>query len=513
MDIPVNELLKYFKIVIKRKTLFIILSLSIMSIFIWGSYALPRKYKAESTIFIEKNVINKLVEGIAISPSMEDRLKVLKYALLSRGLVLNVMKDLNIDLKAKNDKELEDLIADYQKRTNLIVKGNDLFIVSIFDADPKLAMNYVNGLVGKYIEGNMTSKREEAYGANRFLGEQLNSLKTKLDKAEADVMKFRQEKNIYILQDEKGLLQQIGNYKNEIESLQVAHKELAAVGKSLGTQLQNIDKYTVSVYKHTENRNVKILEKKMQDLLVKYTENYPEVVRLKAEIDSLKKQGPVQVKEYEKGEPDQSSINPIYQNLEQQHLENEAQIQANEARQRQLITMLRARENEMRNIPESKRRLMELENVRDSQKALYNKLLERQEQSDIGKNMEVNDKTTTFRVIDPAIFPVKPASPNRIKLFLTGIFLGLAGGLGGVFIREGFDSSVKEIRTLKDLGAVVLAIVPTIADESKEIQKKKKDRVLYATAGSYFLFICITLLLEALGISYVDFFLKRLNML
>jgi polysaccharide chain length determinant protein (PEP-CTERM system associated) len=513
MSIPVNELLKYFKILKKRKYLFIILSLLIMSVFIWGSYTLPRKYKAESTIFIEKNVINKLVEGIAISPSMEDRLRVLKYALLSRGLVLNVMKDLNINLKAKNDKELEELIADYQKRTNLTVKGNDLFIVSILDMDPKLAMNYVNTLVGKYIEGNLTSKREEAYGANRFLGEQLTALKTKLDKAEDAVIKYRQEKGVFILTDEKGLIEQMRNYKNEIEYLRVAHKELAATGKSLSTQLQHIDKYSVSVYKHAENRNAKALEKRLQDLLVRYTENYPEVVRLRAEIESLKKQGPAQAKESQSGEPDQSSINPTYQEMEQQYLQLEAQTQANEARQRELIRLLSARESELRNIPESKRRLMELENERDSQKVLYDKLLQRQGQSDIGKQMEVDDKTTTFRIIDPAILPVQPDSPNRVKLILTGIFLGLAGGLGGVFIREGFDSSVKEMRTLKDLGVHVLAIVPSIANETEQIQKKKKDRVLYAAAGSYFLLICITLLLEALGISYVDFFLKRLSML
>src|SRR5512139_590448 len=206
MELPTAELKKHFKVVLKMKTLFIVLSLCIMSVVIWGSYFLPKKYMAESTVFIEHNVIKELVKDIAITPSMEDRLRVLRYAMLSRGLILRVFKDLDLDSKARNDKELEDMIQDFQQRTSIAVKGNDLFIVSILDQSPKLARDYVNTLVRRYVEENTTSKREEAYGAGKFLNEQIVVQKTKLDKAEDAVIKYRQDKGLYLAVDEKSII-------------------------------------------------------------------------------------------------------------------------------------------------------------------------------------------------------------------------------------------------------------------------------------------------------------------
>ncbi|NMC75079.1 MAG: chain length-determining protein, partial [Geobacteraceae bacterium] len=124
MESPRKELGKYLAMVVKRRYLFVILALSIMSVFAWGGYLLPTKYEAKSTIFIEKTVIGELVKGIAVSPSIEDKVRVLRYALLSRGLILRVMKDMDLDVKAKTPKQQELMIEDFQQRTQISIKGN-----------------------------------------------------------------------------------------------------------------------------------------------------------------------------------------------------------------------------------------------------------------------------------------------------------------------------------------------------------------------------------------------------
>ncbi|MDD3295563.1 MAG: chain length-determining protein, partial [Geobacteraceae bacterium] len=193
MESPRKELGKYLSMITKRRYLFIVVALVIMSIFAWGSFCLPKKYEAKSTIFIEKTVISELVKGIAISPSMEDRIRVLRYALLSRGLILRVMKDIDLDAALKSPKKQEEAIEEFQKRTQLTIKGGDLFIVSLRDEDPRLATNFVSNLVRRYVEENVSAKREESFGATRFLSEQLTLFKDKLNKADDAVIKFRQK--------------------------------------------------------------------------------------------------------------------------------------------------------------------------------------------------------------------------------------------------------------------------------------------------------------------------------
>src|SRR3972149_5046984 len=135
LEIPRTQIQEYLKIIIKRRFFFIILSFSIMSVMVWGSYSLPKQYEASSTVFIESNVINRLVGGIAITPSMGDRIRVLKYAMLSRDIVLKVLRELDIDIKVKSDSRLEHMVTEFKGKTNINIRGGDLFIVSVRDTN------------------------------------------------------------------------------------------------------------------------------------------------------------------------------------------------------------------------------------------------------------------------------------------------------------------------------------------------------------------------------------------
>lgn len=518
MDLHHGELQKYVKVLVRRKFLFILLSLCIMSVIVWGSYFLPKKYEASSMIFIEGNVIKSLVGNIAISPSMSDRIRVLRYAILSRGLIAKVLRDLDIDTRVKTDKALEEKISDYQNRTKIDIKGNDLFIVSIRDEDPKQAADYVNTLVRKYVEENVSSKREEAFGASRFITEQLAQLKVKIASAEDAVTKFRNEKRIYLSSNEQSLVTDMKNYQSEIESLKMKRNELVATVNSIKGQLKGEMPFSVAILTKSEggNSNVTALENRVRQLLVRYTENYPEVIKLRAEIEVIKRQQATKTLEENTAgsmtEPEMSTVNPIYQDLRQKMLQAEAEISAVDARQKQLAAMTGARENELRHIPEGKRALAQLEQQRDVQKTLYDQLMMRQGQSDVSKQMEVEDKSTTFRIVDPAVLPTKPSSPDKVKIIFAGIFLGFLGGFGGVMLMENLNASVKSVQTLKSLGLVALAVIPKIYNEAENKRTIKRERHLYVFSGLYFMIICSVLIFEISGFTYVDDLITRLKL-
>jgi polysaccharide chain length determinant protein (PEP-CTERM system associated) len=518
MEIPRTDIQKYLKIVIKRKFLFIVLSLAIMSVIVWGSYFVPKQYEAESTVFIESNVIKNLVGGIAITPSMTDRIRVLRYAMLSRGLISSVLKDLDIDAKTKDARKMEETITSFQERTKISVTGNDLFIVSIRDTDPKLARDYVNTLVRRYVEENVSQKREEAYGANRFLNEQVALFKEKMDRVQDEIIKFRQGKGILMGLDERSVISDIKTYGNELEQIKMRKNELTAVRDKIKKQIKGEEPYTVSVLKRSEgasDANLASLESRLNQLLVRYTENYPEVVKLKAEIEALKKQ---QAADPSKGpandsltEPETSTVNPIYQELRQKLLQAEAEIEALDAKQKQYSAAMRNKEAMLRYIPEEKKKLADMEKQRDSYQSILDQLLLRQGQSEVSKQMEIEDKATTFRIVDPAVFPVKPVN-SRIKFILAGIVLGFIGGFGGVFLRENLDTSIKEAKTLRDMGLAVLAVIPKIHNEAEDMAQKKKERLVYAAAGFYFLIICSSLVLELIGLTYIDTMISALKL-
>jgi polysaccharide biosynthesis transport protein len=517
MDLNSNEIQKYLQIIMKRKYLFIAVSLLIMSVIAWGSFFLPKQYEAKSTVFIERSVIKDMVSGITISPSVDDKIRVLKYAMLSREFILKVLRSLDLDSKTKNDKQLEAMIRSFQQRTDINVRGNDLFIVTYRDSDPKIAMDYINALVRKYLEENLSSKREEAYGANKFITEQVGLFKEKLDKAEDAIIKYRQQQGVYMAVDDRALITEIKNYQNELESLKIRRNELSATRNSVKRQLKGEEPFTVAVLSGRPstggNNRITAIENRIKELLVTYTENYPEVIKQRAIVESLKKQQTSDLSKSDTGggEPEMSTLNPIHQDLKQKMLQAESEIEALDAKQKQLYALIGTKEWELRNIPEEKKKLGDLEKDRSRHENVYEQLLSSQGKAEVSKQMEVEDKATTFRIVDPAVLPIKPVSPDRVKLILLGILAGLAGGVGIVLARESLDSSVKDTQTLKSLGVEVLAVIPKIFNEVEVQRTKKRARFIYTVSGLYFLIICTSLFHEAMGFTYIESILAHLG--
>src|SRR3974390_826405 len=103
------------QLLVRRKKLFVVVALLIMTAGIVMSFVLPRKYEAKSTVFIEKNVISELVKGITVTPSMEDTIKVLTYAITSRTLLSKTADSLDMNVTSKNNIDSEELVKRLQK--------------------------------------------------------------------------------------------------------------------------------------------------------------------------------------------------------------------------------------------------------------------------------------------------------------------------------------------------------------------------------------------------------------
>lgn len=116
----------------------------------------------------------------------------------------------------------------------------------------------------------------------------------------------------------------------------------------------------------------------------------------------------------------------------------------------------------------------------------------------------MQDKSTTFRVVDAAILPVKPISPNRLKIMLAGIFGGVMGSLGLLLLLEQLDGSVKDLDFVKGLGAPVLAVIPLMEDQEQLARQRRRSCYFMVAAGGYLLVMLCLPVLELLGIPYMD---------
>jgi len=475
---------KYLNLVSKNKALCIISALVVMTIVTIVGYLMPNKYQAKSTVFIEKSVISEMLKGLSFSPSADEKIKVLSYSMNSRTMISKVLEELELD-KA-DEAEQEKLINQFRSNTQINIKGQEgLFVISFQDKNPKVARDYVNALIRRYIDENTSAKREESYGATQFVSEQLTAFKEKLDKSDEAVNAFKSGPGAIASMDPTSLLKDINDSQQRLDELRIrrSHLEAAQAGLSKVSSAQS---------------NKQLLQRKLQELQLKYTDNYPEIQRTKEEIralDDLLQSGqgmakPVDSAEYSKIESELRAIR---------------QAEAN------LSNLISRNRGLMQNIPAAKAQLDNLEREKNSQKNLYEALLARQGQSEVSKQMEVQDKSTVFRVVDPAVLPFKPVSPNRINIILMGIVAGVACGLGLVFLKDLMDSSVKNLDMAKKLGLPVLAVIPRIVDPLQQLSQAKRDRKLYLAAGAYFSLILAVLVAELAGITIISKVVSQLT--
>jgi polysaccharide chain length determinant protein (PEP-CTERM system associated) len=524
METQQTDFSKYLQLVYKKRYLFIVVAVTIVSTAMAAAFLLPEVYEAESTVFIERNVIETLVKDIAITPSMDDRFSVLAYAIKSRNILLKVLDDLDV-VVGGDDSEAEQYVKKFQKWTTVKTDtrgrtGMSLFVISYRDRDAVFARDYVNALVRRYIEENLSEKREEAYGANRFLSEQIRYFKDRLDSAEEKVVNFRKDRGIYIAVDEAQVVKEMKDHQERIDELKIQRMELEAKQELIRRQLEREQPYTVTLLgRRTDDPRARVLflQNRLNELLTQYTENYPEVIRIRAEIESMKYM--LRQEEHDESpsatspETEMSMPNPLYEQMKEQLAMTEVELAGLEAREEHLRRRIAEKQEYLQGIPSEKKKLMDMTREMDTYKGIYGELVARLGQSEVSKQMEIQDKAATFRVVDPAILPVQPISPDKVKIILLGLVFSIAGGAGIVIGLDQMDKSVKTVDGLRALGLPVLGVIPSIKNEDELQKVRKRDALIYSSIGVYVLCILLVLVKEKLGISLHDITQTLWNMI
>lgn len=475
------DVMRYVHLILERKALLVSIAVPVMFMSIIACYVIPKKYQAESTVFIEQNVISDLVKGIAITPSMEMKIKAIKVTMLSRTMLLSVIKALDLDVQAKDDKALDGLIESLQKRIRIALdEKRGVFMISFADADPVLARNVVNTLTRIYIEENTSTKRKESFEATQFLAEQIDVFKTRIDAAEKDIDDFKSESGLILSSDETALRAEIKDDEAQLENIQT---RINALNTSRSLLLSN------TPLKQQLSKQEEMLEL----LRTRYTDNHPKVKQVETAIAESKRQIKTRGKE---------ELNSIYRTAEYQSIKVE--LASLNEQKKSLEEDIQNSKEIIRKIPAMRTQLAELERKRNNEAIIYEQLVSRYGQSEVSKEMELQDKSMSFRVLDPAVVPSSHSSPNRPVIILLGIFAGLVLGIGVIILIDLINPSIKNLDDLKGFGIPVLAVIPKVRDEDALQEERRKDLKVYAIGLASILFSLMFFFIEIMHLGLVD---------
>jgi hypothetical protein len=229
------------------------------------------------------------------------------------------------------------------------------------------------------------------------------------------------------------------------------------------------------------NPRLEIKKKELETLLQSYSNKYPDVVRLRKEIQALE----AEKKEQPSSNPANpskvatSSVNPLKQVLQTQIGDIDAEIQALRSQQERLRSQMAVINTRVDNTSINAIELSKVTRGYEITLRKYQDLLAKSLESELSENMEKKQKGEQFQILDPANYPLRPVRPNRPMIVLFGLIAGLAGGVGLAFIWDNLDTSFKRSDELDGyVNIPLLATIPALVTRGTVLDERRAQGML-----------------------------------
>lgn len=453
--------------------------------------SLPNQYQATARVYLDtQSMLRPLLQGLAVDSNTRSEVELMTRTLLSRPNLEKVARMTDLDLKAKTPQQMEAVLSNLSSNIGLEdTRQQGLFRISYSDNDPQLAKRVVQALLTIFTENALGESRKDTGTAQRFLDDQIREYESRLVAAEQRLTEFKRENLGRMPAEGRGYYDNLQAAISELEQAQLSLQEAENRRRELQRQIEDKD----SLFGFTApaagvagsstpelDGRIQVLQSRLDELLLKYTDQHPDVQAVKQTMEALQKQRNevlAHAKVSVRNSVDGPAVTPYQAQMQLTVSEADANIAALRARvnaQRRKIDELKKLVNI---IPEVEAQLKQLNRDYDVTKSSYETLLARRESASITEQLEQNADTVKFRVIDPPFVPSKPSGPKRNLMTSATLGIGIAAGLVFAFflaqLNPTFDSrrSLLETTGLPVLGGISM----TWTDEQ---QRKKRMELL-----------------------------------
>ena len=490
------------EIIIRRRWIVILPLCLFLTLGFFYTLTATQTYQASTTILIQpQKVPTDYVQSI-ITTDIAQRINTISQQILSRTNLEKIIKEFGL-FQDKENMFDEDKVSSMRKRVVVTQnssrrQGTEAFSVSFTGNHPETVMKVANKLATFFMDENLKAREIQAVGTSEFLESELQKIKTKLENREKELASYRTsymgglpdelETNLRTLDrlqvqqtDALNALRDTQNaaalLKNQISRL----KEMPLTGNAI---LQPDGTVTEAPALSITEQQYEAGKRHLDELLLKYTNKHPEVIKLTKSVAKLKikvEKEKEQLKEEtdsQSSDPGETSVsrpspnnNVVLQhefNLRQ--LENE--ISALKTNIGQIKKTMQVYQKRVEDTPKREQDLQSIQRDYNNIRESYQSLLARRLEAELAVNMEKKQKGEQFRIIDYARLPEKPISPDVRKLFMFSIAIGLGIGGGIIFLLEFLNPVIRsedEIET--EIGLPILASIPPLAQPGDKMKK------------------------------------------
>jgi len=499
------DLMEYWGVIVKRKWVLITFAGSLIFFVAIFSFLVTPKYESTSTLLIEEGTSKilsidetfgyqspvfrdlrffntqlellkskSLAERVARKMNLLSRPEFEKYKEQKKSFLSSVGDFLTFKwLKSKKDgannrskylsqlNPYSEIIKEFQKSVKVKpIRDTKLVEVSFTSTSPILASGICNNLADEFINFSIEKRYETTRQASDFLSNQIADRREDLAAKERELQKYGQDKNLFYLSDAESVAlskfsdlnkaytqTQIDRTKAEATYLELKDLDIDSITQSNNPVVQGIrTDYTGIKNEYEEKSKI-------------YKPNYPEMIKLKARLDSM--------------------------NEELQKAADGAESEYRTALKREysLKSLLDKQKEDVAKMNSSAILYNSLKIEIENKRNLLNSLEEKQSETLVSEKLG-GLKAGNISIIDRAEIPKNPVSPKKKLNLILALLMGIFGGVGLCFIFEYLDNTVKGPEDVERLaGLPSLGVIPYLPPDS--MSKKKRGSHYFGYTHSY----------------------------
>ncbi len=404
-------------------------------------YLLPGRYDTTARVYVDTNtLLRPLLEGLAVNPNNINEVDMLRRALLSTPQLQRVISESPLKSKVRSDAEMQSLVADLATRIRITGDTQSrLYTIAFGDNDPAVSFAVVKSLLGRFVGESIESKRADADSAQKFLGAQIREVEQRLTESEAALAAFKRKNVGFMPDDRGGYFERLQGEMREVDRLEATmavalNKRAELRGKLLGNGTGSGSGGGSSSAVLTTSMDGRLAEarSRLDDMLLRYTENHPDVIALQDAINSMEQQRKAEMEILRTsggalGAPRAGQTNVVLQNLQIALNEVELEIASTQSQLADHRKRSGALRGNMNVLPEVEAELARLTRDYGINRTQYESLLQRLASARLTDRADRSDDLK-FRIIEPPALPLAPASPKRGLLVIGVLIAGLGAG-------------------------------------------------------------------------------------
>lgn len=448
------DIREYLSIIWARKWWVLGCALSLLVLSSAWALTRPKMYRATTKIVIEpKQAINNnqfdaFVNYWQLDRYITDQVQVLKTERLARRVIDHL--GLASQPEFSGRKPGPSLILGNLKVEP--VEGSNVVELSLTARSPERAAEWLNVYVEEFIKANIEDGIDKTRKIYKVIQSRLDPLRKQVHESEKELMKFRENEGAVLLADEQKnvITEQVDTLTSEYAKAKAERIRLETEMQALG-RLKSEHLSAVSFPDILEDTAIaSLLQKRgeteldLKNKLETYREGHPVIKELRSKLEGI-------------DQAIDQRVATLSNNLR-------TRFEIVRDREQSLYRNLESLRQQIIDLSKKSMEQDRLQEIYKQNKHFLEEMLARSNEADLSATSWMNN----IRVIEPAVAPQGPFSPNVPRTMALGLILGLFLGIGLVLGLDFLDHSLRTPEQVERyLGLDALTAVPRLTEENR----------------------------------------------